>query len=205
MRSPEPCGGRNFVVDTASDGEDGQHLNDAGSYDAAVLDPGLPDVDGLAVLRAWRAAGRALPVLILAARDGWSKKVEGSKAGADDHLVEPFHRGHAVARLDPAFSRSRVAADRLRSARLRCRARRLDPQWILCRLRVQGLPLWRDAMPRAPAWCSGGIVKRAMVCWDEALQTSCRSRSWRCLGNRDIGLSFRTGLSFVFDTSTLRS
>ena len=77
-------GAENFVVDIASNGEDGQHLGDTETYDAAVLDLGLPKVSGVAVLRAWRATGRKLPVLILTARDGWSEKVEGFKAGADD-------------------------------------------------------------------------------------------------------------------------
>ena len=73
-----------FVVDVAGNGEDGPHLSDTAAYDAAVLDLGLPKVHGIAVLKAWRASGRTLPVLILTARDGWSDKVEGFKAGADD-------------------------------------------------------------------------------------------------------------------------
>ena len=63
---------QNFAVDIAGDGEDGQHLGETEAYDAAVLDLGLPKVPGSAVLRAWRKAGRRLPVLILTARDGWS-------------------------------------------------------------------------------------------------------------------------------------
>jgi two-component system OmpR family response regulator len=89
----------NFVVDIALNGEDGQHLGDTETYDAAVLDLGLPKVNGVAVLRAWRAAGRKLPVLILTARDGWSEKVEGFKAGADDYLVKPFRMEEVVMRL----------------------------------------------------------------------------------------------------------
>ena len=87
------------MVDVASNGEDGQHLGDTETYDAAVLDLGLPKVNGVAVLRAWRAAGRKLPVLILTARDGWSEKVEGFKAGADDYLVKPFRMEEVVMRL----------------------------------------------------------------------------------------------------------
>lgn len=96
----------NFVVDAASNGEDGQHLGDTGSYDAAVLDLGLPKVDGIAVLRAWRAGGRTLPVLILTARDGWSEKVEGFKAGADDYLVKPFRMDEVVMRLRALIRRA---------------------------------------------------------------------------------------------------
>jgi two-component system, OmpR family, response regulator len=72
----------NFAVDIAVNGEDGQHLGETEAYDAAVLDLGLPKVTGGDVLRAWRKRGRHLPVLILTARDGWTDKVDGFKAGA---------------------------------------------------------------------------------------------------------------------------
>ena len=96
----------NFVVDVARDGEDGQHRGDTETYDAALLDLGLPKINGVAILRAWRAAGRALPVLILTARDGWSEKVEGFKAGADDYLVKPFRMEEVVMRLRALIRRA---------------------------------------------------------------------------------------------------
>lgn len=88
-----------FVVDHATNGEDGQHLGETEAYDAAVLDLGLPKVDGVSVLTAWRRAGQTLPVLILTARDGWSDKVAGFKAGADDYLTKPFRVEELVMRL----------------------------------------------------------------------------------------------------------
>ena len=96
----------NFVVDIATNGEDGQHLGDTEIYDASVLDLGLPKVNGVTVLRAWRAAGRKLPVLVLTARDGWSEKVEGFKAGADDYLVKPFRMEEVVMRLRAVVRRA---------------------------------------------------------------------------------------------------
>ena len=89
----------NFAVDIAVNGEDGHHLGDTESYDAAVLDLGLPKMPGTAVLRAWRDGGRQLPVLILTARDGWTDKVEGFKAGADDYLTKPFRVEELIMRL----------------------------------------------------------------------------------------------------------
>ncbi|MES2057004.1 MAG: response regulator transcription factor [Pseudomonadota bacterium] len=89
----------NFAVDVAANGEDGAHLGDTGLYDAAVLDLGLPVKPGITVLKEWRAAGRAHPVLILTARDGWSDKVEGFRAGADDYLTKPFRVEELVMRL----------------------------------------------------------------------------------------------------------
>src|ERR1700761_7496580 len=89
----------NFAVDVAANGEDGQHLGETESYDAAVLDLGLPKVPGVDVLRSWRKHERHLPVLILTARDGWTDKVVGFKAGADDYLTKPFRIEELVMRL----------------------------------------------------------------------------------------------------------
>lgn len=88
-----------FAVDIAVDGEDGLHLGSTESYDVAVLDLGLPKLPGASVLRSWRKAGKALPVLILTARDGWTEKVEGFKAGADDYLTKPFRIEELIMRL----------------------------------------------------------------------------------------------------------
>ncbi|CAM3122866.1 Transcriptional regulator [Sphingomonas antarctica] len=91
--------GENCAVDLAADGIDAAHLGDTETYDAAVLDLGMPGMDGLAILKAWRDAGRAHPVLILTARDGWSDKVAGFKAGADDFLTKPFRFEELLMRL----------------------------------------------------------------------------------------------------------
>ncbi len=91
--------GENFAVDLVTNGIDAAHLGETERYDAAVLDLGLPNKDGVSVLRDWRAARRELPVLILTARDGWSDKVASFKAGADDYLVKPFRVEELVMRL----------------------------------------------------------------------------------------------------------
>ena len=91
--------GENCAVDLAANGVDAGHLGDTESYDAAVLDLGLPDQEGVSVLKQWREAGRSLPVLILTARDGWSDKVAGFKAGADDFMTKPFRVEELVMRL----------------------------------------------------------------------------------------------------------
>lgn len=64
-----------------------------------VLDLGLPKLDGLSVLKRWRAAGRNFPVMILTARGDWTEKVEGIEAGADDYLAKPFAMGELIARM----------------------------------------------------------------------------------------------------------
>src|SRR5881628_1889549 len=78
-----------YVVDRAFDGEEGHYLGESEPYDAVILDIGLPKMDGISVLESWRRAGRAMPVLILTARDRWSDKVQGFDAGADDYVAKP--------------------------------------------------------------------------------------------------------------------
>ncbi|WP_034997389.1 response regulator transcription factor [Beijerinckia mobilis] len=95
-----------YAVDHAADGEEGWFLGDTEPYDAVVLDLGLPKKDGLSVLKEWRKADRAMPVLILTARDRWSDKVEGIDAGADDYVAKPFHMEEILARLRALLRRS---------------------------------------------------------------------------------------------------
>ena len=87
------------TVESASDGVTAHYLGDVEDFDAVVLDLGLPALDGLSVLRRWRAAGRTMPVLILTARSAWHEKVAGMDAGADDYLAKPFHMEELLARL----------------------------------------------------------------------------------------------------------
>lgn len=111
-----------YAVDSADNGQDAHFLGDTGSYDAVVLDLGLPLLDGLTVLKRWRDAGRAVPVLILTARDNWSEKVAGIDAGADDYLTKPFHMEELLARVRGLIRRAAGQA----SPVLRCGDLMLD-------------------------------------------------------------------------------
>lgn len=112
-----------FTVDAASTGEDGSYLAVEEVYDAIVLDLGLPDQDGLDILKQWRAADQKTPVLILTARGDWHSKVIGLNAGADDYLVKPFVIAEVAARLRALIRRSHgQASPVLRHGRLE-----LDP------------------------------------------------------------------------------
>ncbi|MEO8686497.1 MAG: response regulator transcription factor [Devosia sp.] len=88
-----------FGVERESDGEIAWYRGDTEPYDAIVLDLGLPQIDGLTILKRWRSAGRLTPVLILTARGQWEERVDGIEAGADDYVVKPFHVQEIVARL----------------------------------------------------------------------------------------------------------
>lgn len=109
-----------FAVDLAPDGEEGLFLGETEPYDAVVLDLGLPKLDGISVLRAWRSGGRTMPVLILTARDGWAEKVDGLNAGADDYLAKPFAMAELVARLNALIRRAHGhATPEIQAGRLR--------------------------------------------------------------------------------------
>jgi two-component system OmpR family response regulator len=95
-----------YAIDVAEDGEEGHFLGSTESYDAIVLDLGLPEMDGLTVLDKWRKADIAAPVLVLTARDSWSDKVAGLDAGADDYLAKPFQMEELIARLRALIRRS---------------------------------------------------------------------------------------------------
>jgi len=96
-----------YVVDSEGDGEEGWFLGDTELYGAAILDLGLPRMDGLAMLKRWRAAGRTFPVLVLTARGTWSERVEGIDSGADDYLPKPFRMEELLARLRAIIRRSK--------------------------------------------------------------------------------------------------
>jgi two-component system OmpR family response regulator len=124
-----------YAVDLAPDGEEGHFLGDTEPYDAAVLDLGLPKMDGVRVLEKWRNAGKDMPVLILTARDRWSEKVAGFDAGADDYLTKPFYTEELLARLRALMRRAAGHA----SAALECGDLRVDTR--AARASVNGEPI----------------------------------------------------------------
>src|SRR5512135_125316 len=95
-----------YVVETVGDGEEAWFRGDTEDYGAIILDLGLPKMDGLSVLKRWRAAGRRMPVLILTARASWAERVDGIDAGADDYLPKPFQMEELLSRLRAIVRRS---------------------------------------------------------------------------------------------------
>jgi len=96
----------NYAVDAALDGGEGHYLGDTEPYDAVVLDLGLPELDGVTILKKWRQDGRRMPVLVLTARDAWSDKVAGLDAGADDYVAKPFNIDEVLARIRALIRRA---------------------------------------------------------------------------------------------------
>jgi two-component system OmpR family response regulator len=95
-----------FVVDAVGDGVQAEFLGQTEEFDAAVLDLGLPGMDGLSALQRWRDAGRGFPVLVLTARGRWHDKLAGFNAGADDYLTKPFQLEELIVRLRALIRRS---------------------------------------------------------------------------------------------------
>ncbi len=110
------------AVDLVQDGEEACFMGSTEPYDIVVLDIGLPGKDGISVLKEWRRGKVDTPVLILTARDGWSERVDGLDAGADDYMTKPFHMPELSARIramlrrqagqsDPVFQRGPIVFD----------------------------------------------------------------------------------------------
>jgi DNA-binding response OmpR family regulator len=88
-----------MIAETVAAGEEAWFRGSTETYAAIVLDIGLPDLDGLTILKRWRAEAIAVPVIILTARGSWSERVDGIDAGADDYLPKPFRMEELLARL----------------------------------------------------------------------------------------------------------
>src|SRR5205085_10806525 len=103
--------GEGHTVDWVRDGREAETAATTGTYDAVLLDLGLPRKDGLSILKAWRLRGLAVPVVIITARDAVSDRVAGLDAGADDYLVKPFDLDELSARVRAVLRRRSGRAD----------------------------------------------------------------------------------------------
>ena len=124
-----------YAVDAAADGEQADFLGQTEPYDTVVLDIGLPRMDGLTVLRRWRDAGIAVPVLVLTARGSWHEKVQGIDGGADDYMSKPFRIEEVLARLRALIRR----ASGHMTPELRCGDLALDAR--AARVTLRGAPV----------------------------------------------------------------
>ncbi|TCL74918.1 response regulator transcription factor [Rhizobium sp. BK251] len=105
-----------YRVEVLSAGPKVWEQGETGDYAAIILDLGLPGMDGLSILKRWRAAGLDTPILVLTARGSWMERVDGFDAGADDYLPKPFRSEELVARLRALLRRSGKVEARVRSA-----------------------------------------------------------------------------------------
>ena len=121
-----------YAVDVAGDGETAMMRTASNDYDVVVLDLGLPDTDGVALCRTWRAEGLVAPILMLTARDAVHARIVGLDSGADDYITKPFDFDELLARFTRAHSPRRASA----SARaLACRPAGAQYPRAQCRVR----------------------------------------------------------------------
>ena len=126
-----------YVVAAVADGRQAEQIGQIEDLQAAIVDLGLPGLDGLSVIERWRGNGRRFPVLVLTARGRWHDKLAGFDAGADDYLTKPFQADELVLRLRALIRRSHGHA----SPRLHCGPLQLDVNAGRFELDGQALPL----------------------------------------------------------------
>lgn len=93
-------------VDAAEDAKEADYFLHEHTPDIAIVDLGLPDEDGMSLIRRWRSQEVTMPILVLTAREGWQDKVEVLGAGADDYVTKPFHLEEVVARMQALMRRN---------------------------------------------------------------------------------------------------
>jgi|TARA_R110002049_G_scaffold127210_1_gene283852 two-component system response regulator PhoP len=96
---------QDYKIEQAEDGEEALYKGLEYPIDLAIVDLGLPKMNGVEVIKKWRESGIKFPILILTARGHWQDKVEGLDAGADDYLVKPFHLAELLARVKALLRR----------------------------------------------------------------------------------------------------
>ena len=113
---------RDYEVETAGDGRSALQIVDERMPDVILLDLGLPDLDGVEVIRRLRGSGSRVPIVVLSSRNGETEKVEALDLGADDYVTKPFHMEELLARIRAVLRRSTGHA----SSEIVCGAVRLD-------------------------------------------------------------------------------
>ncbi|MCS3433658.1 two-component system response regulator PhoP [Klebsiella sp. BIGb0407] len=93
-------------VDAAEDAKEADYFLNEHTPDIAIIDLGLPDEDGMSLIRRWRSHDVTIPIMVLTAREGWQDKVEVLGAGADDYVTKPFHLEEVVARMQALMRRN---------------------------------------------------------------------------------------------------
>lgn len=164
-----------YGVDWVRDGWAGERSLSEEAYDLVMLDLGLPRKDGLDVLRETRRAGKAIPILVITARDGVDDRVKGLDAGADDYLVKPFSMAELSARVRALIRRSSGRTETV----VRCGELEVDPLTRDARWRGEHVALTQREfallerlMHRAGAVVSKSALEQSVYAWGEEVESN---------------------------------
>lgn len=159
---------QNYAVDLAADGETAEYQASVNDYDLIILDVMLPRKDGMEVCRDLRAAGSAVPVLMLTARDAVQDRIAGLDAGADDYLIKPFDFHELLARVRALLRRGQaLCPEKIKVADLTIDARAHEVERAGSRIELTGKEY---ALLEYLARRAGEVVNRAEIgehVWDE--------------------------------------
>jgi DNA-binding response OmpR family regulator len=161
-----------FTADQSETVEDARAAVECANYSAILLDLGLPDGDGMALLHEMRAAGNSVPVLVLTARDGVKDRVEGLDAGADDYVLKPFEMEELLARLRALLRRPGASLGRtltIADLSLDTVARELTVSGRACALSRRELGVLELLMRRAGRVVPKDAIDDALYGFDEAV------------------------------------
>lgn len=168
-----------YAVDWVGSAERALEVTQAESFDIAVVDIGLPDMDGLALTQAMRKAGHAMPVLILTARDALQDRVQGLDRGADDYMVKPCELPELLARLRALLRRSQAATSAVLSFgpleldtaqhRACIRATQADASDIALELGPREWTVMEYLLLQAPKPANKEKLLQALTGWDKEI------------------------------------
>jgi DNA-binding response OmpR family regulator len=201
-----------FAVDHLTAAEPAQNALRLTSYDAAIVDIGLPGMDGLELIRRWRRQGLATPVLVLTARDAVHDRVTGLDLGADDYLVKPFHLPELLARLRALIRRSRSAAASEVTAgpiTLDLATRSASAQGHVLELTGREYELLEQLVLASPQIVSKQKLTESMSGWDNELSTNAVeiyvSRLRAKLAGTGVEIRTLRGIGYRFDEAGNRT
>ena len=161
-----------YAVDWVSSGERALEVLQTESFDAAIVDIGLPQMDGLTLTRTMRQSGQALPVLILTARDALQDRVQGLDGGADDYMLKPFELPELLARLRALLRRSQAATSATLGfgpLELDCANRQARANGQLIELGPREWTVMEYLLTHAPKPSAKDKLLQALTGWDKEI------------------------------------
>ena len=167
--------GEGHTVDWVQDGREADAAVRGAEYDIVLLDLGLPQRDGLSLLRQWRSRGRAVPVLIVTARDAVTDRIAGLDAGADDYLVKPFDLDELSARIRAVMRRKAGRAEsaiKVGALEIDTASKRVQWKGREVALSAKELALLEALANRPGAFLTRSQLEERLYGWDDEIASN---------------------------------